>query len=210
MDNDTYYVGNLFLLFEMVVVTYATDTSKREDWYFEYQYGAFYVFPWNGVTEYVDTLRQTYDPKSAKFCQAHLSLSEPLNQPITDQHIGELMSVLSKIPPFEVAYGPLKICYPYPGVVYDITSQESFQTLRATIHWTSLFEGISLNKAIIPMHMTVAEFSCDTIEKSEALLDELQGVVIQGTFLCDTIELAVPNNNFYFERVIKIPLGSHV
>ena len=41
-------------------------------------YGAFYIFPPEEIMLKVDALRENYDPKSASFCRAHISLSEPL------------------------------------------------------------------------------------------------------------------------------------
>ncbi len=54
-------------------------------------------------------------------------------------------------------------------------------------------------------HITVAEFI--TVERTDALLQELRGNVPEGTFLCDAVEYAVPNHEFYFERVLTLPIG---
>ncbi len=51
--------------------------------------------------------------------------------------------------------------------------------------------------------MTIAEFI--TLERTDELMGELRETVQQGRFLCDSIEYAVPNQDFYFERVIRIP-----
>jgi hypothetical protein len=36
----------------------------------------------------------------------------------------------------------------------------------------------------------------------------LQATVESGEFVCDRIEYAVPNSEFYFERKLKVPLGA--
>jgi hypothetical protein len=54
--------------------------------------------------------------------------------------------------------------------------------------------------------MTIAEFI--TVERSAELLEALQGKVPEGTFRCGAIECAVPNDDFAFERVLAIPIGS--
>src|SRR5579884_4246179 len=94
---------------------YADDASW-EDWQKEYKYGAFYIFPPHGVIEPIDELRRTYDPTSDSYCQAHISLSEPLCNPFTDEQLHELKTALSSIEPFEIHYGPLRTFPPYPGI----------------------------------------------------------------------------------------------
>ena len=66
------------------------DASAWEDWQKEYRFGACYIFPPPGVIEPVDALRRRYDPRSASYCQAHVSLSEPLSGPLTSQQLTEL------------------------------------------------------------------------------------------------------------------------
>ncbi len=187
-------------------IEYAKNTANWEKWKFEYQYGAFYIFPPNGVIEPIDELRQKFDPKSADYCQAHISLSEPLNNPLTDEQLTELKEALSLVQPFEIKYGPLRSFPPYPGVCYTITPGKEFFDLRKAIHSTSIFAGNPLTRKDREPHMTIAEFI--TVERTEELLKELQGKVPEGTFQCGSIEYAVPNDEFYFERVMTIPIGS--
>ncbi len=187
------------------MIKYATKTGDWEKWKFEYQYGAFYVFPPNGVIEPIDTLRDKYDPQSAKYCQAHISLSEPLAGPLTEEQLTELKESLSRIKPFEMKYGPLRSFPPYPGVCYTITPEKEFFDLRQAIHSTSLFAKNPLTRKDRAPHITIAEFI--SIERTNELLKELQGKVPEGLFQCMTIEYAVPNDDFYFERVLSIPLG---
>jgi 2'-5' RNA ligase len=187
------------------MVKYATRTDKWEEWWFEYQYGAFFIFPPNGVIETVDRLRETYDPESAKHCQGHISLSEPFPGPLTEEQIAELKEALSHVKPFEIKHGPLRSFPPYPGVCYTITPEKEFFKLRETIHATSIFAASPLTRKDRAPHMTIAEFI--TVERTDELLRELQGKVPEGSFECGSIEYAVPNDDFYFERVLTIPLG---
>ena len=53
--------------------------------------------------------------------------------------------------------------------------------------------------------MTIAEFI--TMEQTHTIFNELRGKVASGTFMCQEIVLAVPDNDCYFEPVISIPLG---
>ncbi len=86
---------------------YVEPTAQWKKWQHEYRYGAFYIFPPAGIIEYVDDLRAKYDPESASYCQAHLSLTEPLSGPLTDSQLAEVKNVLSNLQPFTVTYGPL-------------------------------------------------------------------------------------------------------
>ncbi len=64
--------------------------------------------------------------------------------------------------------------------------------------------GAEEREAFIP-HMTIAEFI--SVERTAELLQELRGTVPEGTFPCYSVEYAVPNRDFHFERVLTIPLG---
>ena len=189
----------------MANIEYAKDTSTWEKWQFEYQFGAFYIFPPTGVIEAVDALRQNHDPKSASFCRAHISLSESLPAPLSEEQIQEIRDALSAIKPFEIHYGPLRSFPPYPGVCYTITPEDDFRQLRAALHSTSAFTGVPLKHEHIAPHMTIAEFI--SVEGTNDLLRQLSGKVPEGTFLCNSIEYAVPNEGFYFERVLAIPFN---
>jgi len=187
-------------------IEYAKNTANWEKWQFEYQYGAFFIFPPNGVIEPVDELRRRFDPKSASYCQAHISLSEPLKGPLSGEQLAELKDALSRVQPFEIKYGPLRSFPPFPGVCYSITPEKEFFDLRERIHAASIFAGHPLTRKDRAPHMTVAEFI--TVERTAELLKELQGKVPEGIFQCASIEYAVPNDEFYFERVLTIPIGS--
>ena len=117
----------------------------------------------------------------------------------------ELQNALLSIEPFDIHYGPLRRFAPYSGVAYAIQPEDKFMHLRSAIHSTSLFRATPLKRAHVAPHMTIAEFI--TIERTNDLLQELTGNVPEGTFLCRSIEYAVPNERFYFERVLTIPLG---
>jgi 2'-5' RNA ligase len=183
------------------------DTASWEDWMKEYRYGAMYIIPPAEIMEQVNQLRQHYDPKSHSISPAHISLSEAFQSPMTEEQFEELQATLDEIKPFEIEYGPLKSFPPHPGVVYAISPEDKFMQLRSKVHSTSMFEGVPLNHAHIPPHMTVAEFI--TLERTEELLRELQGEVPEGKFLCDAIEYYVPNKDFYFEKVLTMSLGKN-
>jgi 2'-5' RNA ligase len=184
--------------------TYA-DTSSWKEWQREYRYGALYIFPPEGIIEPIDELRRRYDPISYATCQAHVSLSEPAPRPLTEADIHEVQTQLATISPFVMHYGPLHSFPPYPGVVYSVTPEDAFTRLRSAIHATSLFASTPFSRKRIAPHMTIAEFI--TVEQTQDLLEQLSGRVPEGDFLCASIEYALPNDAFSFERVLTLPLG---
>lgn len=70
-----------------MIKTCEQDTSGWDDWQLEYRFGGFYIFPPIGVIEDVDALRAAHDPTSHLICQAHISLSDPLPQPLTEDFL---------------------------------------------------------------------------------------------------------------------------
>ncbi len=189
----------------MTQIEYA-ETTGWEEWMNEYKFGVLSIFPPSDVMEIVNKLRQKYDPKSASIAPAHISLSEPLTSPITNGQLEELRKALESIEPFEMHYGPLRDFPPYPGVTYAITPEDMFMELRELIHGTSIFKNSPLTRKDRAPHMTIAEFI--TAEETARLMEELQDKISEGSFFCNEIELAVPDKNFNFKRVLKIPLGN--
>lgn len=180
------------------------DTRGWEPWQREYVHGAFFVFPPREVAQAVDELRRRHDPISAAVCGAHVSLSEPLITPLSDDQLNELRQVLGRIAPFDLAYGPLTQMGGHPGVVYAISPAEPFFELRRAVHETYAFLGRPLPGAERAPHMTVAEFI--TFDCAAELLRELREAPA-GTFRCDEVVLAAPDASFRFRPILSIPLG---
>ncbi|HVB51933.1 MAG TPA: 2'-5' RNA ligase family protein [Acidimicrobiales bacterium] len=174
------------------------------EWQEEYRHGAFFIFPPEDVRVVVDELRRRYDAASASYCQAHVSLSEPLASPLTKEQTLEITTALSNFAPFEVRYGPLRTFEPHPGVTYAIGPEDTFFNLRDVVHTTSAFAGREKRRAAIPPHMTIAEFI--SIERTRELLAELSSTVLSGTFWCGHVVYAVPDTTFNFRSVLHIPL----
>lgn len=184
------------------------DASSWPEWQREYRYGALFIFPPPGVIEPIDALRLLYDPPSAQSCQAHISLSEPLRRPLTDAAVDELRDVLAQVEPFTIEYGPLRTFPPYPGVTLTVGPEDRFMALRARVHTTSSFAGSPFERRNIAPHITIAEFV--TQERTDELMVELREVAPSGTFWCDAIEYAVPDERLHFDRVLTLPLGTEI
>jgi 2'-5' RNA ligase len=186
------------------MIGYVTDTGRWDGWMREYLYGALYIFPPDEAIGPIDALRNTYDPRSAATCQAHVSLSEPLPGPLTAEEEMELAAIVGKVDPFVLRYGPVRSFPPYPGVAYSITPEEPFRALRSAIHEASAFDGVALRREKIAPHMTIAEFI--SVDRTNELVDELGATAPTGEFTCDRVEYAVPDADFVFRRVLALPL----
>jgi hypothetical protein len=53
--------------------------------------------------------------------------------------------------------------------------------------------------------MTIAEFIL--LERTEELMDELQGLTPEGDFLCDNVSYAVPDESFHLTERAKLELA---
>jgi len=177
-----------------------------EPWQNEYRHGAFYLFPPADVAAYVNELRVRYDPRAAAICDAHISLSEPLANPLSVEQLDELHTALVGFAPFELTYGPLTSIGPYPGVVFAVAPKDAFFALRVAVQSTSIFAGRALPRAERVPHMTVAEFI--SLEETHELLTKLGSTVPSGSFFCDRVVYAVPDASFHFAPVLEITLSS--
>jgi hypothetical protein len=180
--------------------------SRTEDsWHDEYRHGAFYLWPPFDVAQIVNEQRWQYDPKSAAVCDAHISLSEPLPAPLTNDQLTEIRTALATVQPFDVTYGPITSIGSHPGVVYAITPEKAFFDLRATIHGTSVFVGRDLPRAGRVPHMAIAEFI--SLVETHSLVARLRDTPV-GAFRCDEVVYAAPDDSFHFDVVFRLPLGT--
>jgi len=184
------------------------DQAQRESWQDEYRYGAFYLFPPADVASAVDQLRARYDPRSAAICGAHVSLSEPLTRPPSDEQLAEVREVLTTFAPFEITFGPVRSFDPHPGVVFAITPEDTFFALRSAVHSTSMFSRRATSRPRRTPHMTIAEFI--SLEGTHDLVDQLSVTTPGGAFLCDHVVYAQPDASFHFEPVLTVPLGGAI
>ena len=119
----------------------------------------------------------------------------------------EVARVLADVPPIDFTYGPVTDMGHPPGVVYAISPHEPFFALRQMIHATSAFAGQALPRANRSPHMTLAEFI--TAEQSAELLRKLKDLP-PGTFRCNEVVFAVPDETFHFSPMATIALGGSV
>lgn len=187
------------------MITYATDTSKWEDWQRGYRLGVILILPPPDVSREVDSLRERYDPRSAAWCPAHVSLSDPLCCEMSPALAGEIRGVLSDVLPFKLCFDRLYASTRHPGVAYRITPREPIERLKHLLHGTSGFADEAHRRRDIAPHMTIAEFI--SIEESLQLCARLQDTAPVGSFLCDRLTYMVPDEDFRFTGRLTFLLG---
>jgi hypothetical protein len=90
-------------------------------------------------------------------------------------------------------------------LVYSIEPAGAVNALRDLLHASHLFAHADMHRVDVPPHMTIAEFI--TVEESVALEGALDGHAREGSWLCDDLVYAVPDDTFTFRAVITLPLG---
>ena len=180
------------------MIPYVKDTSKWEDWQRDYRFGLILIMPPPEVSQEIDLLRAKYDPRSAASCGTHISLSDPLSQEMTPNLINEINNVITDVQPFTLYYDKPHASTRHPGVSYPIRPQEPIDNLKQILHGTSAFSGEAYHRRNIAPHMTIAEFI--SIDESLELCARLQNSAPSGSFLCDKLELVVPDESFRFKK----------
>jgi 2'-5' RNA ligase len=181
-----------------------------EDWQKPYQYGILMIWPPDEVREIVNAQRAAYDPVSHAMCDAHVTVTQPLRRRLSCAEWDQLRALLRAHPVFEITYGPINSFLPYPCLWYEIQPRERVLALRHDLHATGYFNlDIPHPQNFMP-HMTVTEQLSGTPIVDAALLAQVQSESRPGTFLCDSLAYIVPNADFHFKVVDKLPLGGAV
>ncbi len=176
-----------------------------EEWQKVYQHGTIVILPPDEIRNVVNGQRETYDPVTASFCEAHITLTQPLLNPLSDTEWGNIQDMLRRFPAFEIQYGPIKSFLPYPCIWYEIQPADKILALRNALHQTGYF-NLSLKHTddFIP-HMSITEgLSGPPVD--EELLTILQEQSSQGSFICQDAVHIVPDESFCFGVVKRLPL----
>lgn len=184
---------------------YVSDISAWEDWQRDYRYGVILILPPKGLSEPINKLRAKYDPQSAAICPAHISVSDPLKGELTNEVREDIKGLLRDVKPFELSFGKPQASPNRPGVAYPILSQGPIDALKNSIHQLAIFGATAYQRRHIPAHMTIAEFI--TIEEGLKIAEELHDVAPSGSFLCNRLELMIPDEQFRFQRVETFYFG---
>ncbi len=187
------------------VPSYVEDTSDWADWQRDYRLGLILILPPEHVARRIDALRARHDPRSHAICPAHISISDPLRREMTPGLAEEVQAILDQVEPFTLSYHRPHASPHRAGVACPITPQEAIDELKRSLHAASAFDDQVHLRRNIPAHMTIAEFI--SIEDSRRLCEGLRETVPGGSFLCDRLELIVPDERFHFRRAGAFYLG---
>ena len=179
-----------------------------EDWQRGYRLGVILVLPPPDVSRELDRLGARYDPRSAAWCPAHISLSDPLSREMSPEVAGEIRGVLSDVLPFNLHFDRLYASTRHAGVAYRIAPRAPVERLKELLHGTSAFADAAHRRRRIAPHMTIAEFI--SIEESLELCARLQDTAPTGSFMCDRLAYMVPDESFRFRKRLTFPLGVSV
>lgn len=181
------------------MVDYVTDMSKWEKWQRDYRYGLILIMPPDEVAGRINPLRAKYDPRTFSYCPAHITLSDPLGEPLTPERDAEVAGLLAGVEPFPLFFDKPQSSRQHAGVAYPIHPREPIDRLREVLHRASVFTRPPYYTRTIAPHMTLAEFV--TIEKSFRIVEELGDSAPRGSFLCDRLTYIVPDIHMHFHPV---------
>jgi 2'-5' RNA ligase len=176
-----------------------------EDWQKLYQFGTIVIWPPDEVRKVVNSQRQAFDPVSQSYCEAHITVTQPLIRDIKDDEWNQILNILNDFDCFEIKYGPLNSFLPYPCIWYEIEPREKVLEIRHALHNTGYFNlKMSHTDDFIP-HMTITEgISGPTVD--EKLLERLQEIIRSGSFSCNDLAYIVHNEKFSFGVKTALPL----
>ena len=178
-----------------------------EDWQKVYRHGTVVIWPPDDVRNIVNAQRESNDPLSASICEAHISLTLPLIDLLSESQWNQVRKIVKEFPKFKIHYGPLKSFLPYPCIWYEIQPIDMLKEIRDALHQTGFFNlPIKRHKDFIP-HMTITEGLSGSVVDEE-LLDILQKQSNPGTFVLQHVAYIVPDESFCFKVKSIIPLAS--
>jgi len=179
--------------------------DSRQDWQKPYQFGMIVIWPPDEVRVVVNKQREENDPLSQSYCEAHISVTQPLLKELSENEWDQVLSVVESFESFQINFGPLNSFLPYPCIWYEIKPRERILELRQALHLTGFFNlTLPHTEGFIP-HMTVTEgLSGSAVD--ENLLIQLQKESRQGSFFCQKLAYIVPDHHFCFKEIETLPL----
>jgi len=175
--------------------------NSWEDWQKPYKFGTLVIFPSDTLRQSINLQRERTDPVSGSYCEAHITVTQPLGRNLNNEEWKQLDTILSSIKSFEISYGPLNTFLPYPCIWYEIQPAEKVLELRSVLHQTGFFNLEMKHPQNFIPHMTITE-GLSGPEVDENLYQLLQEESGKGIFQCKGLSYIVPDKDFRF-RVKK-------
>lgn len=185
---------------------YAEAMTDWEGWQGDYRFGVLLIFPPEPLRGRLNELRRHYDPRSQSYCDAHISLTVPATRALAPTDWHALEAAGRRCSPVRIEYGPLKVYEGHPGVNLAIEPVSELDEVRRTVEAVSPFAEAPPRGRPFSPHMTIAEFI--TMQRTEEIVRELQGLELNGSFLSDFLDYAVPDEGFKFTQRRRLRLGT--
>ncbi len=192
-----------------------TKTKKWADWQKDFQHGTFVLWPPNDVRRRLNAIRERYSPISQSYCEAHISLTQPLLRALDEVEWITLQAIVATFAPLEIIYGPVRYWDNGRLVYYEIQPFDKIRAIRQALHETNCF-NLELPHAndFIP-HLTLQEgypadiLAVDVVDvkKGMANYEKLKQLLPNTRSLCHEISFIVPDERFHFEVVRQLPLS---
>ncbi len=177
-----------------------------ENWQKAYQHGTLVIFPPDPIRQMINKQREKYDPVSAAYTEAHITLTHPLLYPLSAPEWHTIENIIDSFTAFDIQYGPLRSFLPYPCIWYEIQPVNKILDLRKALHQSGLFDlSLEHRDGFIP-HLTITEGQSGP-DVDEKLLNILQQESCPGSFICQEVTYIIPDEGFCFEVDKKFSLG---
>ncbi len=172
-------------------------------WRDAYRHGSLLLLPPPDLGRLVDGLRRRYDPASHRVCRAHVTLTQPFVQAVSDLALARVEEVVASHPPMVLSYGPVERLGG-SVVVFRIEPRAEVLALREALHSLGLFNlSLPFTKGFVP-HMTISERE---VEGPLRPLEGLPPARAEGSFLCSRVDHLVPDDGFVFRPRRSFLLG---
>jgi GrpB-like predicted nucleotidyltransferase (UPF0157 family)/2'-5' RNA ligase len=175
--------------------------SKAEqwsEWMKDFRYGTLVFIPSGELLKTGDQLRSQYDPKSAKFCASHITITQPFTKAPTPDDLLLIEIALQKSASFEIQVGPATTSPNKRLIWLDVNPKPLILSLRDVLHETELFRtDLPLTRGFIP-HLTISETGHEP-EDVSAIISGLNAKLIGWSVRFESIMWIVPNDDFVFE-----------
>lgn len=177
-----------------------------EDWQKVYQYGTLVIWPPDQVREVINRQREKYDPVSAAYVEAHITLTQPLLYPLSTPEWNAVEKIIHSFTVFDIQFGPSRSFLPYPCIWYEVQPANKILELRKALHQTGFFNlSLEHTEGFIP-HLTITEGQSGPVVDQE-LLTSIQRECDPGTFICQDVAYIIPDDGFCFGVGTRISLG---
>lgn len=190
-----------------MITDYALNMKGWQDWQKEYRYGVILIIPPDPPLSEVNKLREKCDPAGYAILGAHISLTLQIARGVAEDDWKELKKIAARIKPVTITYGPLSNFLPVsPGVFLTIEPKGALEQILVAVEKAAVFKGAPPRRFPFLPHMTIAEFN-QTPEKTRDLTARLKDTAPQGSFFCNYLSYAAPDESFHFTERARLELG---